>query len=122
MMWWQICEEDMAFPVLKTSAVTQYPLERSLRSSTQAIRFMDGSRQNFPILGRSLRRWFVRLDLLDEQELGELIAFADAQVGTPFAYTDPMTGATVPRCVLSGEQFSVGMTGELSGHAQLAIE
>src|SRR3954452_25337729 len=95
----RICEEDMAFPVLKTSAVAQYPLERSLRSSTQSVRFMDGGRQSFPMRGRTLRSWNVRLDLLDEQELGELIAFADAQGGTPFAYTDPVTGAEVPRCI-----------------------
>ncbi len=31
------------FPVLKTGAAAQYPLDRGVRFSTQAVRFMDGS-------------------------------------------------------------------------------
>jgi hypothetical protein len=112
----------MAFPLLKTSAVAQYPLERVQRFSTRTVSFLDGSRQSFCVYGGGLRRWCLRLDLLDESELGEVIAFAEAQGGTPFAYTDPITGTTATKCVISGEQFSTGMTGEMNGQARLLIE
>lgn len=112
----------MTFPVLKTAAVAQYPLGHGLRFSTLAVPFLDGSRQNFRLYGGGLRRWTVRLDLLDEQELGELIGFAEAQGGAPFAYVDPLTGTTAARCVISGDKFAAAMTGELDGQAQLVIE
>ena len=67
------------FPVLKTGAVAQYPLERGVRFSTQAVRFMDGSRQRFRLYGPGLRRWTLKLDLLDEQELGAVISFVEQQ-------------------------------------------
>ncbi len=111
----------MAFPILKTGAVAQYPLERSVRFSTQTVQFLNGGRQNFRMYGGGLRRWSLRLDLLDERELAELVAFVEAQGGDPFAYTDPVTGATAARCVIAGEDFASGMTGELNGHACLVI-
>lgn len=112
----------MNFPVLKTSAVAQYPLGRGVQFSTRAVRFLDGSRQSFRLYGSGLRRWDVRLDQLDEQELGALIAFAEAQGSTPFAYTDPVTGTTAARCVISGGQFDAGMTGEMNGQARVVIQ
>ncbi|HXE64155.1 MAG TPA: hypothetical protein VN519_11480 [Bryobacteraceae bacterium] len=112
----------MTFPLLKTSAVAQYPLERSLQFSTRTIRFLNGSRQSFRLFGRNLGRWSLRLDLLDETELAELVAFLEAQGSAPFAYSDPITGATAPRCVISGEQFAAGMKGEMDGQARIVIE
>ena len=32
---------------------------------------MDGSQQRFPLYGVGLRRWTLKLDMLDEQELAE---------------------------------------------------
>jgi len=112
----------LIFPTLKTGAVTQYPLVSGTRYSTQSVRFMDGSSQRFRAIGTGLRRWLIKLDLLDEQELGAVIAFVEQQGGANFTFTDPVTGDSVPGCIVSGQQFDAGMTREIDGQASLVIE
>ena len=112
----------MIFPILKTGAVAQYPLGRSVRFATQAVRFMDGSQQRFRLYGPGLRRWTVQLDLLDEQELAALIAFVESQGGVAFPFTDPVSGTVAANCVISGETFDATMTGEMNGQASILIE
>ena len=112
----------MTFPTLKTGAVAQYPLNRGLRFQTQAVRFMDGSLQRYRIYGTNLRRWVVKLDLLDEQELGALIAFVEQQGGATFAFTDPLTGNNVANCMISGQSFKAAMTDEMNAQATVSIE
>src|SRR5580698_9386362 len=101
------------FPVLKTGAVAQYPLDRSVRFSTQAVRFMDGSQQRFRLIGTGLRRWTLKLDLLDEQELAAVIAVVEQQQSAVFAFTGPVTGASVATCVISGQKFDATMKAEM---------
>lgn len=110
------------FPVLKTGAVAQYPLDRGVRFSTQAVRFMDGSRQKFRLIGAGLRQWTVKLDLLDEEELGAVIAFVEQQTSATFAFTDPVTGDNVATCIISGEQFDATMSREMSGQTTVVIK
>jgi hypothetical protein len=110
------------FPILKTGAVAQYPLERRVRYSTQAVRFMDGSQQRFRLYGRGLRRWIVKLDQLDERELAALIAFAEEQGSGTFAFTDPASGSTIANCVIAGEKFEATMEREMSGHTTVVVE
>jgi phage-related protein len=110
------------FPVLKTGVVAQYPLERGVRFSTESVRFLDGSQQRFKLFNGGLRRWVVRLDLLDEQELGALIDFVEATGDTPFAFTDPVAGTTATNCIIGGERFDANMTGEMTGQATIVIE
>ena len=110
------------FPVLKTGAVAQYPLDFGVRFSTQSVRFMDGSQQKFRLYGTGLRRWTVRLDLLDEQELGAVIAFVEQQGSASFSFTDPLTAATAATCVIAGQQFDASMKTEMNGQATVVIE
>jgi hypothetical protein len=110
------------FPPLKTGAPAQYPLERSVRFATEAIRFMDGSRQRFRLFGTGLRKWTLKLALLDEQELGAVIAFVEQQGSAPFAFTDPTTGAVASTCVISGQKFDATMTREIDGQTTIVIE
>src|SRR5580704_1275769 len=110
------------FPVLKTGAVAQYPLDRGARYSTQAVRFMDGSQQKFRLIGVGLRRWTLNLDLLDEQELGAVTAFVEQQGSGSFAFTDPVTGQNVATCTISGQQFDATMTRERDGQTTVVIE
>jgi hypothetical protein len=111
-----------AFPVLKTGAVAQYPLQGSIRFRTEAVRFLDGSQQKYRIYGGGLRRWSVKLALLDDQELATLIAFADQQGSAPFAFTDPATGQSVSRCVIGADRFQARARGEMQSDAEIAIE
>lgn len=109
------------FPTLRTGAVAQYPLKKTTTFQTQAVRFLDGSRQTFRILG-ALRSWSVQLSLLDERELGSVIAFAEQQGTAPFAFRDPVTGVTVATCILSGQTFDAGMTDEMKAQTSVLIE
>jgi hypothetical protein len=110
------------FPILKTGAPAQYPLDRGVRYATQAVRFMDGSRQRFKLYGAGLRKWTLKLDLLDEQELGAVIAFVEQQGSAPFAFTDPTTGSVAAKCVISGGQFDATLTREMNGQTTVVIE
>jgi len=110
------------FPILKTGAPAQYPLDRGVRYATQAVRFMDGSRQRFRLYGTGLRKWTLKLDQLDEEELGAVIAFVEQQAGAPFAFTDPTTGTVASTCVISGSQFDATMTQEMNGQTTVVIE
>ena len=110
------------FPSLKTGAAAQYPLEREMRFSTQAVRFMDGSHQRFQLYGKALRRWTVKLDLLDEGELAAVIAFVEQEGRGVFAFADPVTGDNVAKCRVWGGEFNAAMVREMHGQATLLIE
>lgn len=110
------------FPVLRTGAVAQFPLKRNVRFKTDVVRFLDGSKQRFPLAGAGLRRWVIRLELLDHQELETVIAFVEQQESSPFAFVDPLTGTSAPNCLLAGETFEASVSGEVTGLATLEIE
>ncbi|HEV2198539.1 MAG TPA: DUF2460 domain-containing protein [Bryobacteraceae bacterium] len=88
------------FPALKTGAIAQYPADRARLFSTGSHRFLDGAEQRFPRYGAPLRRWTIRLDLLDEAELAVLEQFFVSQGGRAgtFAFTDPWDGTVCPSC------------------------
>src|SRR6185437_1525129 len=111
------------FPtLLKTGAIAQYPLARVSSLQTQSVRFLDGSKQTYQLSGAGLRRWIINLSLLDESEVSAVIAFAE-QTGTgTFSFTDPVTGETAAKCIISGEQLDTSLVNELSGTATLGIE
>jgi hypothetical protein len=110
------------FPLLKTGAIAQYPLDRASTFSTQVVRFLDGSQQKFRLQGAALRRWTLKLDLLDEQELAAVIAFAEQQGSAAFSFTDPVTGDNVAACMLSGLQLDATVNGESRGQTTVVIE
>jgi hypothetical protein len=111
------------FPtVLKTGAIAQYPLNRTLSLSTQLVRFLDGSQQSYQLSGGGLRRWTLKLDLLDEAEVSAVIAFAE-QIGTgTFSFTNPVTGESAAKCVIANGQVGTSLIDELHGRATLEIE
>jgi hypothetical protein len=110
------------FPVLRTGAVAQYPLGFGVRYATQAVRFLDGSQQKYAQMGTGLRRWTINLDLLDEEELGAVIAFVEQQGSAGFAFTDPLTGSTASNCVLAGEKFDATVNRDMTGKTTVVIE
>ena len=88
------------FPPLKTGAVLQYPAQKALRFSTDVLRFVDGSEQRFRTYQTPLRRWAIRLDLLDDGELHALREFFLTMAGAAgtFTFTDPRDGAKYATC------------------------
>jgi hypothetical protein len=111
-----------AFPVLKTGAVAQYPLDRTVAYQTQTVRFMDGSRQRFRLYGPGLRRWKIRLELLDDSELAAVTEFLEQQGTSVFPFTDPVTNILAANCIISGQRYDSGSIDEMNATATIEIE
>ncbi len=112
-----------AFPILKTGAVAQYPAVRGNVYSTSVLRFVDGNEQRFRNAGSALRRWQIRLDLLDDGELAEVELFfttAGGQIGT-FSFTDPWDNTEYPSCSLEQDEFRADFAEEARAGGQLII-
>jgi phage-related protein len=111
------------FPTLRTGAVAQYPVERSIEFATQVVWFVDGSEQRFAERAGSLKRWVVRLDLLDDSELNALAEFFRAEGGATavFAFTDPCDGTTHATCSLEGDELLMELAGEGRGRTSLIV-
>ena len=88
------------FPALKCGAVTQYPTDRSRNFSTGVLLFVDGAEQRFPRYKSELKRWTIRLAVLDEGELQQVEQFFQEQVGRAgtFGFTDPWDSTAYLNC------------------------
>jgi hypothetical protein len=111
------------FPKLKTESVMQYPAGKGLRFASQVVRFLDGSEQRYRDRAGALRRWVIRLDLLDEGELAALEEFFLANQGAfgSFAFTDPWDGVEYADCSLEEDAFEFSLTGEMRGRATVTV-
>lgn len=112
-----------SFPQLKTAAIMQYPATRSFERRNQVMRFLDGSEQRYRGFGLPLRRWTIRLELLDESELAALESFFLANQGAygSFSFTDPWDGVEYPNCSLEQDIFEFELTGEMRGATSLVV-
>lgn len=113
-----------AFPSLKTGVVAQYPADRQQNFSTQVLRFLDGGEQRFPSYGGTLRRWVVRLDLLDEGELTMLEAFFLQQGGRAgvFSFTDPFDATVYASCSFDADELEMTFGGAQAGKTSVTIK
>ena len=111
------------FPKLKTGAVLQYPAQKAVRFSTDVLRFVGGSEQRFRNYQAPLRRWLIRLDLLDESELHILREFFRTEAGgfESFAFTDPWDGSKYPNCCLENGEMLEELRDELKAMTTLAV-
>src|SRR6185503_1589844 len=112
------------FPALKTGAVAQYPSDRTREFSTLVHEFLDGKEQRSPQYGAPLRRWMIRLDLLDEAEMFRLEQFFEEQGGAAgeFAFTDPWDGAAFPNCSFEGGAVELNFIGVGRGTLELVVK
>ena len=112
-----------AFPRLKTGAVAQYPAARALSHATEVVTFIDGTDQRYRVRGATVRRWVIRLDLLDETEIARLEEFfttAQGKLGR-FSFEDPWTGNVHTDCSLESDEFEAELLGETRGRAALVV-
>ncbi len=95
------------FPSLNTGAIAQYPLGVTTGQNSEVIRFLDGTDQRYRMQGQMLRRWQIRLDLLNEDEMQALEVFFQGQLGSysTFLFPDPLSGTTVPNCRFAADSF-----------------
>lgn len=113
-----------AFPTLKTGVVAQYGADRTRSFSTQVFRFVDGSEQRFPGYGSQLRRWTIRLSLLDESELTQLEQFFIDQGGRSgtFTFTDPWDGVVYPSCSFEADTLTLGFEEVARGQTSVTVK
>ena len=112
----------VTFPALNTGAVAQYPAERHVRFSTRVLQFVDGQEQRFREFNRGLRRWVVRLDLLDDSELAAVRDFVETSgIVETFVFTDPWDGSTHRNCVIENREFAGELAGEGRNRTEIVI-
>ena len=112
-----------SFPTLKTGVVAQYPSSRTRQFSTKVFRFVDGGEQRFRGYGAALRRWTIRLELLDESELDEIARFFEEQSGRAgiFAFADPWDGTVYPSCSFDDDQLGLEFGDRLRGRTIVTV-
>jgi|SRR6266481_10162831 len=112
-----------SFPKLKTGAVAQYPITKSLHFQNQTMRFLDGTEQRYRDCAAPLRRWEIRLDQIDDGELAAMERFfLDAQGAFGhFVFTDPWDGHEYASCSLDADLLDLTTLAEMRGSTRLAI-
>ncbi len=113
----------LRFPRLRTGAVMQYPAQRDIVFSTHVVSFLDGSEQRFRDLPTALRRWVVRLNLLDEVELTAVDSFVTQVSGrlTPFVFVDPWDGREYSNCTLDADELTLAHANAGSGRTTITV-
>ncbi len=94
------------FPVLASGAIAQYPAERAEGFSTNSFVFVDGQEQRNTEFAAPLKRWFIRLDHLTEDEMFRLEEFFLDQGGASgsFSFMDPWDGVEYSNCSFDGDE------------------
>jgi hypothetical protein len=88
------------------------------------LRFLDGGEQRFAGFGAPLKRWLIRLQLLDESELAGIEEFFVEQGGQAgiFAFTDPWDGAVYANCSFEGDTMTADYRGRGAGVASVVVK
>ncbi len=110
------------FPLLKTGAVMQYPGERASQFRSQVVRFVDGSEQRYRD-APAVRRWKIRLELLEERELAAIEEFFAENQGAfgSFTFVDPWDGTAYADCSLESDEIVLRLEGEARGMTEFGI-
>jgi len=114
----------LTFPILKTGSAVQYPFKATQTGATDVLQFLAGDEQRYLTTPGPLRTWVIRLDLLDEAELGNIEAFFIAASGSfeTFAFIDPASGVAYPNCFISQDALQEKFTGELNTGMTMVIQ
>jgi hypothetical protein len=112
-----------AFPVLKTGAVAQYPADREIRRACVVHEFVDGSEQRFVESGAAARRWVIRLQQLEEEELFAVERFFAEQGGAAgsFRFTDPWTQTEYPDCSFEQDEVELAFAAVGDGRTEVTV-
>jgi hypothetical protein len=111
------------FPILKTSAVAQYPAQKRIEYQNESLRFVDGTEQRYRDCARPLRVWTIRLDELDEAEAAAMNEFFAGNQGAfgNFAFTDPWDAQVYPNCSLDTDGMDLTGAAEMSWRTVLTV-
>jgi hypothetical protein len=114
----------LTFPTLKTGSVVQYPFAAAETFGVEVLQFLAGDEQRYLTTSGSLRKWTVRLDLLDEAELKAVEQFFQSATGSfaAFSFTDPASGTVHPSCFVTTDSLTENFTGELHTGVTVLIQ
>lgn len=112
-----------SFPNLKSGAIMQWPATRERQFATEVLEFADGTEQRFRHFPRSIRRWIIRLDVLDEEELSSMESFYAQEQGEfgTFSFTDPWDGTQYPECQFDNPEMIANYRGIHQGSTTLIV-
>lgn len=112
------------FPKLKTGVVAQYPSDRSQQCFTSVYRFIDGLEQRYRTGSTPLKRWVIRFDLLDEEELTTLEAFFLSQAGQfgSFSFTDPWDNTVYEDCSFDDDTLALDFSDLSRGVTSVTVK
>ena len=88
------------------------------------LRFLDGGEQRFAGFRAPLKRWLIRLELLDESELAGIEDFfveQGGQAGT-FTFTDPWDGTAYTNCSFESDTMTADYRGRSDGAASVVVK
>jgi hypothetical protein len=97
------------FPFLKSGALAQHPVARSVARRTKVIEFIDGQEQRFRLTGRDRHRWVIDLAALTDEETETLRQFfseVEGPAGT-FTFVDPLSGTEYSNCRFGHESLEI---------------
>lgn len=112
------------FPLLKTGAIAQYPVERTAHRRTVVLTYVDGGQQSYRDDAGTQREWRIQLRLLDEDETAALERFFLEQKGTygRFSFTDPWDGTVYPDCSFADDTALFHYESPLRSKASLTVK
>jgi hypothetical protein len=112
------------YPKLRTGTAAQYPAVKTVGYRTEVLRFVDGSEQRYRECVGPVRRWELRLDLIDEEEWGRLEEFFEGEQGSfgSFRFEDPWDGTGYEDCSFGGDELEWELEGESRGGAVVVVE
>jgi hypothetical protein len=113
-----------SFPALKTGAVGQLGSDRGRKFSSAVYRFVDGKEQRFPLFGAPLKKWVIRMELLDEGELEAVEGFFLSQAGRAgsFEFTDPWDGSVHADCSFDSDVVEAVYRGAGDGAVTVVVK
>ena len=111
------------FPMLKTGAVVQDGSLTAVRFGTRVVHFADGAEQRFRDRRGPRRRWFIRLELLTDEETSALAQFLDARQGRHgrFSFFDPWSEVEYSDCSLESDTQELDLREHARGAAAIRI-
>jgi hypothetical protein len=112
-----------SFPMLRTNAVAQYPVAKTILLQNTHLRFLDGMEQRYRDSGGPLHRWVIRLERLDDGELAAFGEFFRANQGrsASFSFTDPWDGKEYANCSLASDELLLAIDAEMRCSTSITV-
>ena len=113
----------MAFPLLSSGALTQFPFTLKRRTIQAHCDMESGLRYSYYWDAADLVGWDLVYSCITDAERNALKAFWDSVGGSwdTFSFTDPQTAVVYPYCRFDGDEFTYQQLGPDQNSLKLSI-